>query len=148
MPLAEARLTHLESDIVEAKGNIGECLDRLEDHSEQLHSLQQWRKGNGAKGAEQRLQAVEGAIYDYHVNRIPQRLNVVEADIEALQKIADARIGEAVTASVKHHLDERDHEREERENKFWAKVSKASKILVPIITLLTVLLMAVFHVQI
>ena len=104
----EVRLGNIEGKVDEIKSELDEVLDRVDIHSAAIQSLDQWRKGNGAQGAEARLQCVEGAAYRLDTERVPERLNCAEADILALQRIADGKISDAVSISVHTAMDSRD----------------------------------------
>lgn len=98
----------LEKDCEETKGRMTEAEDAIEGLSERTRSLEYWRNGNGAAGAEERLQAVEDGLLYYSRERIPQRLNCVEADMAAVQRIADHAIQNGVQGAVNETLDKRD----------------------------------------
>jgi hypothetical protein len=102
------RIDHIEDDVREHKGKLSEIEDRIDIHADTIRAIDQWRKGNGAQGAEGRLQCTEAVLLDYQVSRAPERLNAIEADIGALQKIADGRISAAIGESVRTTLDARD----------------------------------------
>jgi hypothetical protein len=102
------RIDHLEETVKEHKSRLDELDCRSDTHSDAIQSIDQWRKGNGAKGAEDRLQCVESKVYDFAVERLPERVSLAEADILALQKIADGKIEDAVSSSVKKTMDARD----------------------------------------
>ena len=95
-----SKLNYITVVVDDAKIKLQEIEDRLEIHSEAIRTLEQWKSGNGAKGAEDRLQVAENGIHAYQMLRIPERVNLAESDITALQCIADGRIGEAVKISV------------------------------------------------
>lgn len=98
----------LEKDCEETKGRMTEAEDAIEGLSERTRSLEYWRNGNGATGAEERLQAVEDGLLYYSRERIPQRLNCVESDMAAVQRIADHAIQNGVQGAVNETLDKRD----------------------------------------
>jgi hypothetical protein len=102
------RIDNLEDCAKETKSTLDEVQDRLDTHSECIRSIDQWRKGNGAQGSEARLQCVENATYDLQSVRVSERLNLMEADIVALQRIADGKISDAVSASMRATMDARD----------------------------------------
>jgi hypothetical protein len=102
------RVDNLEDCAKENKGKINEIEDRLDLHSDSIRSLDQWRKGNGAAGAEERLQITEAVVLGYQRLRLPERMAINEADIEVLQRIADGKISDAVKESVRSTLDARD----------------------------------------
>ena len=104
----ETRLDHIEGKVDEIKNELDEVLDRVDIHSASIQSLDQWRKGNGAKGAEARIQGTEDAALSYYTSRVPERLNCVEVNIEALQRIADGKIQDTVSLSVHSAMDARD----------------------------------------
>lgn len=104
----DMRLNHIEGKMDEIKSVLDEVLDRVDTHSESIRSLDQWRRGNGAKGAEDRIQGTEVAALSYYTSRVPERLNCAEADILALQRIADGKISDAVSISVHTAMDARD----------------------------------------
>jgi len=53
------RVENLEEKTVEQKSRIDEHEGLLDIHSKEIDGLKIWRNGNGAKGAEERLQCVE-----------------------------------------------------------------------------------------
>jgi len=104
----DLRLNHIEGKVDDIKSSLDEVLDRMDTHSESIRSLDQWRKGNGALGAEARLQSTELAALNYQRTNVPERLNCIEAEVLILQKVADGKIQDAVSLSVKTTMDARD----------------------------------------
>jgi hypothetical protein len=102
------RVGHVEEDIRDHKARLEEHEDRLINGADAINRIDQWRNGNGAQGAEARLQCVEEVTYEIQKIRIPERLNLAEADIVALQRVADGKIADAVSATMKTTLDARD----------------------------------------
>lgn len=102
------RVDRIEEDIKDHQVQLDETHDRLDVQSDTIQSIEQWRKGNGAQGAEARLQCVEEAAVKLAEERIGPRLNIAEADIQALQKIADGKLTAVVGETVKSALDARD----------------------------------------
>ena len=107
----QIRIGHLEADRDRQEDDIHEhgrslegVQDRLDTHSSELSRLTYWRDGNGSHGAEARLQCVEDKEYQLQLARLPERMGLAECDIQALQKVADGRIGDV----VKKTLDARD----------------------------------------
>lgn len=102
------RFDTLAKDCEETKCRVSEAEDAIAGLSDRTRSLEYWRNGNGASGAEERLQAVEDGLLYYSRERIPQRLNCVEADMAAVQRIADHAIEHGVRGAVNDTLDKRD----------------------------------------
>jgi hypothetical protein len=102
------RVGNLEETAIDHRGRLDELEGLSDIHSKVIDGIEQWRKGNGARGAEARLQHTENAVHELQVQRLPERVGVVECDITALQKIADGRITAAVSETVKTTLDARD----------------------------------------
>jgi hypothetical protein len=98
------RIGHLEADRDRQEEDIRHVRGKLETWLEELMGLLRWKRGNGARGAEDRLQCMEEKMYQLQLARLPERMGIAECDIEALQKVADGRIGEV----VKKTLDARD----------------------------------------
>ena len=56
------RLLSLEGDVKDVEDRIETMDDRCVRHSDRLYAVEIWKNGNGAKGAEARLQEVEGEV--------------------------------------------------------------------------------------
>jgi hypothetical protein len=108
MPDLEPRVEHLEERTNEDRGRLDEAEGRLDIHSEAIQSLDQWRKGNGAHGAETRLQNVEEMSFALARERIVPRLAVVEADMRAVQAVADNAIRAGVQEAIHDTLNARE----------------------------------------
>jgi len=110
------------ADFVELRGRVDgtekactdhrDRLDRhdniLDDHEKAIEKINQWRTGNGARGAEDRLQEVEDGLFAYARERIIPRLNCIEGDVAAVQLIADHAIQTGVNEAVNTTLDKRE----------------------------------------
>jgi hypothetical protein len=136
----EVRLSRIEDDIREHRARIDECHDRLDVHSESISSLEQWRKGNGAMGAEARLQCVEALTREEDRQRIVPRLSAVEADVLLLQSIADTSLRDRIHETVTNTLDA-------RERKFMARLKAWTPLVVGLLTFVGIVIAAIFHVQ-
>jgi len=110
------------ADFIELRGRVDqtekECTDhrdRLDEHDNALEArkedtnrLIRWAfEGNGSS-AESRLTAVEDGLLYYSRERIVQRLNCVEGDMAAVQRIADHAIQTGVNDAVNTTLDKRE----------------------------------------
>lgn len=115
------RLSNIERDCHEIKEDFREFEDRLDNHSERINDLEYWHRGNGGKGAEERLQSLEGYCGEINKANLRPRVNMLEADVEALQKIADSAIMEGVQGAVKKSLDAREKTTAAR-LKFWGPI--------------------------
>ena len=102
------RVGNCEDECEELKKRVDANDERLDDTSDRVLSLEYWKKGNGARGAEIRLQDTEAGLRRIEDIDASPRLNVLEAEIKTLQNIADAKITEVVTASVHEALNLRD----------------------------------------
>ena len=108
MEVIRSKLETIEKDCEEIKDKIDELDNRLENISERTLTLEVWRNGNGARGSEARLQDVEDGLMAYSRERIIPRLNCVEADMQAVQRIADHAIQTGVNDAVNATLDKRE----------------------------------------
>jgi len=95
------------SEIADMKDTFDEFEDRLDSHSDSIRSLMQWRDSNGSPGAEDRIRCVERFFIDISRENLPPRLNMVEAEIDALQKYTDSAIFNGVQGAVNDTLDRR-----------------------------------------
>ena len=98
MAAIEIKLDHLTEGQDEIKGKLGEIEDRLDTHSSAIQSLSQWRSGNGAKGAEARLQCAEEVL---------QEFPAIQADLKVVRAVADAKL-EDISSTIRNTLDARD----------------------------------------
>ena len=98
MAAIEIKLDHLTEGQDEIKGKLGEIEDRLDTHSSAIQSLSQWRSGNGAKGAEARLQRAEEVL---------QEFPAIQADLKVVRAVADAKL-EDISSTIRNTLDARD----------------------------------------
>lgn len=57
--LIDIKIASLEKSLEETAADVSTHDDLLDSHSDRILSIEHWRNGNGAKGAEARLQAVE-----------------------------------------------------------------------------------------
>jgi hypothetical protein len=89
------KLGRCEDECEELKRNVEAVNDRSDSISDRVLGLEYWRNGNGSRGAEARLQTVEGIVAD-----IP----AMRADIEVVKIVADAKIERA----IKGVMDKRD----------------------------------------
>ena len=56
------RLGSLESDVKEVRDQVDDLEDACTSHSDRLLNIEIWKRGNGARGAEARLQEVEDDV--------------------------------------------------------------------------------------
>jgi hypothetical protein len=117
------RVDHCEEDIKEDRGRLDEAEGRLDTHSDAINGIEQWRTGNGAQGAEARLQTVEGKIED---------LPVIRADVAAAKLVADAKL-EVIEGSITSVLDKRDAKAIAKVKAWGPIVAAGSIVLVEII---------------
>jgi hypothetical protein len=94
-------------EIREIKKDFEELDERLDGHSEMIHSLLLWRDSNGAPGAEDRLRKVEQCAIELTGHKLPTRLDMAEANITILQHVADSSIMAGVQGAVSETLDKR-----------------------------------------
>lgn len=102
------KLDNIESDCIEIKTKIDNLDEEISTLSDRAYALEMWRNGNGAKGAEARLQHLESCQAELAENRVGPRLNMLEADMVAVQRIADNAIQTGVQGAVNDTLDKRD----------------------------------------
>jgi uncharacterized protein (DUF305 family) len=81
----DQEIEKLEARDKELEGLISECDGRLDEQSAEIQSLNQWRKGNGAKGAEDRLQSVEEGMKEI-------RVGITDGDISKIALAASSLI--------------------------------------------------------
>jgi len=134
--IIDIRLGNIERDCREIKEEFREFEDRVDNHSERLNDLEHWYQGNASRGAEERLQCVEGYAAELNKANLRPRMNMVEAEIVALQKIADSAIMEGVQGAVNDTLDRRSKTAVER-MKAWAQ------LITPILAAVAIVLAAV-----
>ncbi|MFA5376856.1 MAG: hypothetical protein WC455_13990 [Dehalococcoidia bacterium] len=92
------RVEHLEESDSERKSKLEEVENRLDAHSSEIQRLAIWRDGNGAKGAEARLQCVEEKLED---------LPAIKSDLAVVKLVADAKLS-SIEDAVGRALDRRD----------------------------------------
>jgi len=80
----ETRLAAAEADLKDHEKRLDELDGRDDAHSDRILSLEHWRNGNGARGAEARLQYVEGEMEE-----LRGCLGASKTD-EAIERIAAA----------------------------------------------------------
>ena len=102
------RIDRIDEDIKEHRTDLDEAHNRLDIQSDAIRGLEYWRNGNGAQGAEARLQCVEEMALALARERIVPRLAVVEADIRAVQAIADNAIRAGVQEAIHTTLNARE----------------------------------------
>jgi len=90
--IIDIRLSNIERDCSEIKTDVGKIDERLDRHAEWINTLDHWYRGNEAKGAERRLQDVEGYCMEMNKANLGPRMNAAEANIEVLRGIADAKL--------------------------------------------------------
>ena len=126
----------LETELKQVSFRFDEVDDRLDAHSDTINRLKQWGLGNGGPGAEDRLRVVEKCSVELDKANLPNRVAFVEADVVALQKIADGRMLDGIGNAVNATLDERSKTTVER-MKAWGA------LLTPILAATAVVLAAV-----
>lgn len=119
------RLTAVEADVKEVSGRVDDVEELSTAHSDRIYALEYWRNGNGAKGAEARLQEVEKG---YVV--LKECLGADKSD-EAIERIAAATARSIVKGA------------RERDRTVVEKVKAVSALLSPILAALAVVLAAV-----
>jgi hypothetical protein len=60
----KGKVDSLDGKVDEQKGRVDEHEGLLDIHSSKIRGLEQWKDGNGAKGAEARLQCVEEVVVE------------------------------------------------------------------------------------
>jgi len=95
------------TEIKEIKLDLEGFEDRLDSHADLIRSLMQWRDSNGSPGAEERLRWVEKCALLIEKEKMPERLNMAEADISSLHRIADSAMKAVIEDSVNGTLDKR-----------------------------------------
>ena len=100
--------TKLDSELKQADYRFDELDARVDNHSENIRSLLQWRDSNGSPGAEMRLRCVEDSAKEWSGEHLPNRMAMTEANVLALQKIVDSTIFDNVQGAVTETLDKRE----------------------------------------
>ena len=121
----EHQVSALESDVKDVRDKLEDLDDASTSHSDRLLNVELWKNGNGARGAEVRLQGVE-----HDVLTLKECLGASQTD-EAIERIASA----AARSIVKGARD--------RDKTVVEKVKAVSSILSPILAALAVVLAAV-----
>lgn len=104
----QEKLDHILDHVTELKEKVEELEARYDAQSDLLNSIQQWRTGNGSHGAEVRIQIVEELVLALAREKVIPRLAVLEADMRAVQAIADNAIKVGVQTAVNNTLNARD----------------------------------------
>jgi hypothetical protein len=78
------RIGAVEGAVKELKDGVSALDDACDSHSDRLLNLEIWKRGNGAKGAEDRLQATETTMAS-----LKECLRSAQSD-EAIERIATA----------------------------------------------------------
>ena len=120
--ILEARIGALETDSVEIKRSLEENHDRLDNHSDGIDRLIRWALDGNGESAESRLVCIEK-----QTAAIPE----IQAQIAAVQMVANAQLSEVIGKSVKEEMDARD-------KTAVAKVKAWSPIIVSGIALVTI----------
>jgi hypothetical protein len=81
------KLDHILDHVTELKVKVEELEARYDQQSDLLNSIQQWRTGNGALGAEHRMQMME---------RTMAQIPGMQADLLAVKMVADAKLEGAI----------------------------------------------------
>lgn len=95
------------AEIKDIREDLDGFENRLDDHASMIHSLIIWRDSNGSPGAEARLREVERCSHEISKEKLPERLNMAEADILGLHRIADSAMKAVIEESVNGTLDKR-----------------------------------------
>ena len=132
--IIDIRLGNIERDCQEIKGEFREFEERLDNHTERLTDLEHWYTGNEAKGAEARLQSLEGYCGEMNKANLRPRVNTIEAEVVALQKIADSAIMESVQGAVNVTLDRREKTAVAKLKAWGPIVAAISAVIVAIVT--------------
>ena len=107
----EVKLLHMERDIGDLKGRTEEADDLLSNHSGRIRDLEHWKDGDGAKGSEERLQCLEEYTRGIEKANLRVRVNNLEGGLDAVQRIADAKLDNiqtSVSGAVLSTLNARD----------------------------------------
>jgi hypothetical protein len=78
------RLGSLESDVKEVRDQVDDLEDACTSHSDRLLNIEIWKRGNGARGAEARLQEVENDVV-----KLKECFGASSSD-DAIERIASA----------------------------------------------------------
>jgi len=97
----------LEVELKEMRLDIESMDEKIDIHADKILKLELWRDSNGSPGAEDRLRCAERFITSIDKENLPPRMSMVEAEVEALQKIAYSAIMESVQGAVNVTLDKR-----------------------------------------
>jgi hypothetical protein len=120
------------AQIKDIREDLDKFEDRLDDHSDMIHSLIIWRDSNGSPGAEDRLREVERCSHEIAKEKLPERMNMAEADILSLHRIADSAMKAVIEESVNGTLDARSKTTIER-IKAWGPIISAALAAVAIV---------------
>lgn len=82
LEILKNRVNGLEKTVDEVKGTVSEVEDKVISTSDRLSHVEIWKDGNGARGAEARLQGLEGDIED-----VKECLGMSHTE-EAIERIA------------------------------------------------------------
>jgi hypothetical protein len=94
----EVRLENVAGDCTELAKRVDAMETIQDDLSDRLYKQEYWRDGNGARGAEARLQDVEKAAAE---------LPGIKADLAVVKLVADAKL-EGIEGMFTKTLDARD----------------------------------------
>ena len=97
----KTKVEHLKEETAEQKIRIGTCEELCGEQSDRIYKLELWRGGNGARGAEDRLQGVEEKVDRHEKETIDtdadHRFGILEADMEVQRRFTDNLIRDTVT---------------------------------------------------
>lgn len=106
--ILQLRLRNIESDCAEIKTDVEGLDSKLDSISDRTQALEYWRDGNGARGAEARLQCLEQYSIDLQKANLRPRTLQLEADVRVLQNVTDATIMKSVRETVNDAMDLRE----------------------------------------
>jgi len=98
------RINHCEEECAALDKRVDTVEEIGAITSDRVRTIELWRNGNGAKGAEVRLQDAEKSVRALEDADPDKRLNALEADVKVIQQVTDA----SIRFSVGTALDERD----------------------------------------
>lgn len=88
--ILDIKIDNLEKDCAETNGIVRGLENECSDLSDRTHRLEFWRDGNGAKGAEARLQGVE-----VNIVKLSACVEKVSSD-ETIARIAQVAVKEVI----------------------------------------------------
>jgi hypothetical protein len=101
--LLEQRVEHLEEGCKDRTADVESLDNRVVGCSDRIYALEYWRNGNGAKGAEARLQGMELAVagIQHSLDSEQSEENIKRIIKETTQHLTSGVIGGQSDASLK-----------------------------------------------